>query len=128
MIKLEFHVIVTLQMCNQFFYLQMNLKEKFEATTACNVIKINALITNRPYEIRFVERADTRLGTSIIMTLPMSPNSTAKVFLPKRYSGLFSDDINAIQTNCVRLQLIYLGTCPISKSFDLAIEPINPAA
>jgi hypothetical protein len=55
----------------------------------------------------------------------MTPNSTAKVFLPKQYSGLFSDDdIEAIQHNTVKLQLIYLETCPISKSFDLAIEPV----
>jgi hypothetical protein len=101
----------------------MDLRSKFEATSSSTVININALIPNRPYEIGYVERIDTKYGPSVLMTL-MTSTSTAKIFLPKRYSGLFSDDdIEAIQ-NIVTLQLIYLGTCPKTKSFDLAIEPV----
>jgi hypothetical protein len=103
----------------------MDLKSKFEATTSSTVININALIPNRPYEIGYVERVETKYGPSVLMTLKMTATSSAKIFLPKRYSGLFSDDdIEAIQNNTVKLQIIYLGTDPKTKSYDMAIEPI----
>jgi hypothetical protein len=102
--------------------LQMDLKSKFEAITACSIIKINSLTLKRPYEIDSIERT-TKFGPSLILTLITSFTSTAKVFLPKRYCGLFGDDdVEAIQNKSVRLQLIYLGSCPVTKKFDMAIE------
>jgi hypothetical protein len=104
----------------------MDLKSKFEAVTACSILKINSLTPKQPYEIENIERTTTKFGPSLIVTLVTSPTSTARVFLPRRYCGLFgNDDVEAIQKKSVRLQLIYLGTDPVSKSFDLAIEPIN---
>jgi hypothetical protein len=103
----------------------MDLKAKFEAATSSTVISINELTPNRPYEIGYVERVDTKYGPTVLMTLLMTSASTAKIFLPKRYAGLFSnDDIEAIQNNTVKLQIIYLGTCPRTKSFDLVIEQV----
>jgi hypothetical protein len=103
----------------------MDLKSKFEAVMACSILKTNSLTPKHPFEIDNIERTLTKFGPSLIVTPVTSPTSKARVFLPRRYCGLFGDnDVEAIQKS-VRLQLVYLGTDPISKSFDMAIEPIN---
>jgi len=56
------------------------------------------------------------------MTLLESPQTFVKVFLPRRYGSLLSeDDLHSINVKLVSLSLIYLGTNPASNSYILEI-------
>jgi hypothetical protein len=106
--------------------LQMNLQQKFTMATACRSIPIGCLEVDQLYPIVNVERAVTKFGPTVTLTIKLTPTSTAKVFMPKRYSLAFSDgDIEDINQERVSLHLRYEGTCPKSKSFKLSIEPVS---
>jgi hypothetical protein len=70
----------------------MDLQRKFAATSTSKTISINSLVEKAGYEILFAERVATRFGPSVLLTLLLDPPHTAKVFLPKRYGILFTDD------------------------------------
>jgi hypothetical protein len=101
----------------------MDLQRKFAAVSTNNGISIGCLKENTPYDILYAERTVTRFGPTVILTILIDPPHLAKVFMPKRYGDLFTEDnIHDIQKGKINLQLIYLGTCPVSKSFMLSIE------
>jgi hypothetical protein len=108
--------------------LQMDLQRKFRAATASGMMPICSLIPNQEYDIVFAERVITRFGASVILTIEFNAaTGTIKVFLPKRYGNVMTDiDILDIQQERVHLRLKYLGTCPISNAFQLAITPVTP--
>jgi len=102
----------------------MELSKKFQMATSCHVVKIDSLEIDRKYPVIKAERVTTRFGESILLCIQ---NSTTlnhfKIFLPKRYAETFTDDdLNAINTEKVKLNLIYKGMCDQTKSFNLAIE------
>jgi hypothetical protein len=73
-----------------------------------------------PYAIERVEKIQTRYGETIL-TLKESPQTFVKVFLPKRYGELFTeDDIKSINERTVIIALRYRGT--ILNSYILKIE------
>jgi hypothetical protein len=101
----------------------MDLQRKFAATTTTRTVPINSLVEKAGYMVLFAERIATRFGPSVLLTLLLDPPHTAKVFIPERYGILFSDDdIHEIQQGRIGLRLVYMGTCPLTKSFELAIE------
>jgi hypothetical protein len=103
--------------------LQMDLERKFDVTTSSRSIPISSLNVNQGYDIVFAERAVTRFGPSVVLTLILNAPHTVKVYLPKRYAVNFNDEeIAAIQSGQVHLKLKYLGTCPLTRSFELAIS------
>jgi hypothetical protein len=103
----------------------MDLQQKFAMATACRSIPIGSFEVDQLYPIVNAERAVTKFGPTVTLTINLTATSTAKVFLPKRYSLAFSvgniDDINQVR---VSLHLRYEGTCTNSKSFKLSIEPV----
>jgi hypothetical protein len=61
------------------------------------------------------------------MTIADEPDSTMKVFIPKRYGSEISDvDLEDINSAEVSLFLIYKGMCDKTKSYILAIEKQVP--
>jgi hypothetical protein len=47
----------------------------------------------------------------------------AQIFLPRRYSVITTDgDIAKINKNAVSLNLVYMGDCAKSKTYQLAID------
>jgi hypothetical protein len=82
----------------------MDLAQKFEATPATDVIRINSLDIGLKYPILLAARVTTRYGPSIVLTLRDDEESTVtKVFLPNRYYSLFSyADIGAINSQTVQ--------------------------
>jgi hypothetical protein len=101
----------------------MDLTLRFQQVTSCSTIEIAQLQTDRPYPITFVERVGTKYGPSILMSLLDSPTRIIKVFLPRRYYSVFTDDdINQINSKQVKYGLIYKGQCVNTHSHKLAIE------
>jgi len=96
----------------------MDLKRKFFEAEGCDVIKVVQMVLN----IRSSEpRRSTRSFEGV--SVEDSPEQLVKVFLPNRYSVLYTDDdIECIKSKVVELHLIYKGTCQNTKSHKLGIE------
>ena len=78
---------------------------------------------DRAYPIVHAERITTRYGQSVLVAIMDSPSSSVKVFLPRRYGDVVSDeDLEAINTQRVALLLMYRGTCPRSNSYILQLK------
>jgi len=79
---------------------------------SCQQTKITSLKIDMPYSIEHAERVQTKYGEAILMTLRAeSPQTFVKVFLPRRYGNLFSDDnLCSINEKTISLSLKYLGT------------------
>jgi len=91
----------------------MDLTKNIQEVTSCNTIKINSLEVDRKYPIVRAERIVTKFGPTILLSIRDSPFNVIKVFMPKRYSSVFTDeDIGSINQK-VSLNLIYKGTCII---------------
>jgi len=96
---------------------------KFKMTSFCQAIKIPSLKRNTSYPIERAEMLQTRFGEAILRTLLESPQTFMKVFLPRSYGTLFTEnDPNSINEKSVSLALKHLGNCPTSNSYILEIE------
>ena len=100
----------------------MDLSAKFNMVTSCQQIRITSLSENTPYPIERAERTMTKYGEAIILTLLAEPPHTyVKVFLPRRYGSLFTDEnLGAINQKTIFLSLKYMGT--MNNSYILEIE------
>jgi len=101
----------------------MKLDRKFEIPTSCRSLSLGSLEPDRAYPIVHVERINTRYGQSVLIAIMDSPSSSVKVFLPRRYGDVLSDeDLEAINSQHVALLLIHMGTCPRSNSYILDLK------
>ena len=87
--------------------------------SACEQIKISALKQKVPYPIEIAERVQTKYGETVLATLRAeSPQTFLKVFLPRRYGVLFSDEeLQRINEKTVSLSLKYQGTNTTTNSY-----------
>ena len=53
---------------------------------------MNELEVERKYPISKARRLDTKYGESMLITILEFGENPVSVFLPKRYSGVFTDD------------------------------------
>jgi len=92
--------------------------------SACEQIKIVALKQNVPYPIERAERVKTKYGETVLATQRAeSPQTFLKVFLPRRYGVLFSDEeLRHINEKALSQSLKYLGTNTATNSYILEIE------
>jgi len=103
-----------------FRFFQMDLSAKFKLVTSCQQIKITSLRDNTAYPIERAERVQTKCGEAIILTLQESSHTFVKVFLPKRYGSLFTEnDLHSINVKSVSLNFKYIGTSPDSNTLHL---------
>jgi hypothetical protein len=78
---------------------------------------------DRKYPIVGAELVYTRYGETVLLSLRDPQALLIKTFLPKRYATLFTEaDIKSINTEEVKLYLIYKGRCIKSNSHMLDIE------
>ena len=89
----------------------MDLSSKFGIANANHSVPLGTLDVDLPYRILHAEKATTRFGPTIILTIARAPSNMVKVFLPRRYASLFSDeDVEGINTqHTVALDLVYKG-------------------
>jgi len=69
---------------------------KFKMTSACQTIKIPSLKMDRSYNIERAEKIRTRYGEAVLLTLQDSPLTSVKIFLPRGYGKLFTEDFQSI--------------------------------
>jgi len=101
----------------------MDLTTKFKMVTSCQPTKITSLKIGTPYPIERAESVQTKFGEAILTTLRTeSPHTFVKVFLPRRYRSIFSDDLRSINDKTVSLRLKYLGIHTASNSYILELE------
>jgi hypothetical protein len=97
----------------------MALAKRFQKTSTCYTVKIGSLDTDRPYPITHAKHIDTRFGPAILLSIRDS-EFTLKVFLPRRYSEVVTDeDIESF--NRAKLYLVYRGVCEQTNGFLLSI-------
>jgi hypothetical protein len=95
----------------------MNLVAKFRLTTSVTTVPIGSLEVDRPYNIVRAERVKSQYGPSVALTQEETERSRVKVFLPKRYAGLFVDsEIEAITAGRISLTLFYTLEVPPNNS------------
>jgi hypothetical protein len=66
----------------------MSLATCFQQTSESYIVRLNYLVKNQPYPITCVERCDNRYGPTVLLTIQESK----KVFLPRRYSEIMTDE------------------------------------
>jgi hypothetical protein len=99
----------------------MDLSAKFKMTSSCQTVGASSLKMDRPFLINRAEKIQTRYGETILLTLQKFAQTFVKVFLPKPYGDLFTeDDIKSIIERSLIHTLRYRGT--ISNSFILEID------
>jgi len=104
-------------------FFQMDLSAKFKLISSCQQIEITFLGINTPYPIERAEKVQTKYGEAIVLNLQESPQTFVKVFVPRRYGFLFTDnDLRSNNKKSVSLSLKYLGTNPASNSYFLEIK------
>ena len=85
-------------------------------------ISVSELDVNRKYRILQARRLTTRFGPTVILTVKYEDAAPVQVFLPRRYSDVFTDtDIEQINSNDVFLHLLFKGVCPTTEAYLLAI-------
>ena len=101
----------------------MELDRKFQMATACRSLTIGSLRPDQQYPVVHAERVNTRYGPSVLLAILENSASSVKVFLPRRYGEVVSDeDIEDINSGRVLLYLVYKGTCPKSNSYVLELQ------
>jgi len=102
----------------------MDLQAKFHMTNVSSSVAISSLEIGRAYGIVHAERTVTKYGPTINLALAESQTSTIKVFLPKRYSSLFTDeDIVRINTRQKpALDLVFRGTCTTTGAHIVDVQ------
>jgi hypothetical protein len=70
----------------------MDLSAKFKMTSSCRSVGVSSLKMDIPFPIERAEIIQTRYGETILLSIKESTETFVKVFLPKRYGDLFTDD------------------------------------
>ena len=99
---------------------QMSLAKKFLEASDCHTIKIGSLDTEKPYSNMHAQRVGTRFLPTFIPSIRESEFALKKVFLPRRYSDVITDE-DIERFNKAKLYLIYSGVCEQTNGFLLSI-------
>ena len=70
----------------------MELDRKFEIATSCRSVSLRSLEPDQQYPIVHAERINMRYGQSVLLAILYSPTTSVKVFLPRRYGDVVSDE------------------------------------
>ena len=109
-------------LCSRFVF-QMDLKLRFVEADVCDVIKESEMQVGRKYPITRARRMVTKYGESVLLTILGDDGNSVRVFLPKRYTAVLTDDdIDMINSKRVALSIIYNGTCEKTKACKLEID------
>jgi len=103
----------------------MDLATKVATANASHTVPLGSLEVNNHHKILHAERVVTRYGPSVILTIAMSMQNAVKVFLPKRYAALFTDeDVEGINNQrIVSYDLVYRGKCEKTGAHTVDIQP-----
>jgi hypothetical protein len=100
----------------------MDLRHKFEEADISDVIQASEMDIGRRYPICNARRVETRYGPSVLLTIDGFRERPVSLFLPKRYSAVFSDDdICRIHSKRSLFHIVYNGTDDQSKAYIMSI-------
>jgi hypothetical protein len=107
----------------------MELSARFGQVSSGSVVQIPTLKEGTYYHIRRAQLQEAMYGPSVLLTLrDIDAHADIKVFLPRRYALVFSDEdierINAVDMG--PFHLLYHGPYPGSKAFKLTLEVSYP--
>jgi hypothetical protein len=88
----------------------MSLAQKFVEASACPTVKIWSLDAEKPYQITHAQRVGTQFGPTVLLTIQESELGLKKLFLPRRYSEVITDE-DIERFNQGKLSLIYNDVC-----------------
>jgi hypothetical protein len=101
----------------------MSLNKKFQEAASSYAIKISTMEVDRKYQITHAKRMVTKYGPTVLIGINDSEYNIVKVFMPKRYGSIFTDDdMNSMNSQKAALRLIYKVLCEKTKSYILAVE------
>ena len=101
----------------------MNLPQKFVNAASTQAIWINTMDIDRKYPVVQVDRITTKFWPTVLLSKRDKQLNVVKVFMSRRYSTVLSDeDIQKINTQSVKLNLVYKGHCRMSNSYVFCIE------
>ena len=86
-------------------------------------VSVSELDVNRKCRFLRAKRLTTLFGTTGIPTIEDEGAAPAQIFLPRRYSDVFTDtDIEQINSVAVFVHLVFKGVCTTTKACLLAKE------
>ena len=89
---------------------QMALSQKFRDAVLGTAVRISNLDLDTCYPVLHAEPAETKYGLSILLTIRESEDTVVKVFLPLRYSVVFTEeDLADINGQTLQYYLTYKG-------------------
>jgi len=101
----------------------MELSRKIQEVDSCYSMKFSSLQVDRKYPITRAERVAIRFGPAIVLAIRDTPDRILKVFMPRRFYSVFSDeDLEEINSEEVALNLVYKGQCVNTHAFKVAVE------
>ena len=106
------------------YYLQMeDILRRFKEASSNRSVTISSLHKNKEYPVLRAERVETKYGVSILLTVRESSVDVVRVYLPKRYTDVFTDpNIVSINNGILKFKLIYHGVCEKTNAFLLSLE------
>ena len=74
------------------YLLQITVSQKFPDAVLGSTVRISSLDLETRYPVLHAERLETKYGTSFFLTISESTNNVIKIFLPRRYIVVFTDE------------------------------------
>lgn len=110
---------------NTFLFCSSNMSfvEKFKSVSTIEYMKCTELTIGRKYPIIQLQNVETKYGSSVLATIqdPDCTNRQFRVYLPKRYSCVFSDEeLRHIHKG--ELHLVYGGKQASTVVLDITSE------
>ena len=83
---------------------------KFAEASSTRSVNISSLEKKKPYSIIRAERLQTKYGISVLLTIWTSSTDTVRVFLPRRFTLVFSDlYIDMINDGMIKINLFFIA-------------------
>jgi hypothetical protein len=101
----------------------MSFAKRFNEVS-CDIVHVSNLEVNRPYPIERADRVTTRFGQTVLLDIrDTAEDRLYKLFLPHRYSSVFTDDdMLTINDGLVLWNIISKGRNPDTNAYQLSVE------
>lgn len=101
----------------------MSLVNNFNNVKSSSTLKLSELQVNIRYNVLKSKKVETKYGETICLELQLNEQSTAWVFLPKRYVGVFTNsEIENINKGQNKIALEFHGVCKNTKAYQLTLH------
>jgi hypothetical protein len=101
----------------------MVLSQKFLNVVSPATVSVSSLYIDHSYPVSHPEHVETKFGPTIRLEISEQDDNIFRVFLPRRYSEVFTDEgVATINEQTVLYHLVYKGKRPSSKAQILLIE------